>query len=66
MASLLEFGSKLSMVKQSYFDQYIKLKLGPAKGLEAIAHNFFDPKGANAGVIPITGHFEMALKFLGF
>ena len=65
MASLLDSGSMVSLVQQSYFDQSIKQKLGPARGLEVILHSLFDLKGANTGNIPITRYFEMNVAFLG-
>ena len=65
LASLLDSGSMVSLVKQSYFDQNIKPKLEPAKGPEANLHNLFDLKGANGGDIPITKYFEMDVAFLG-
>ena len=54
----------LSLVKQGYFDQNIKPKLGPAKASEAITHNLCDLKGVNGGEIPITRYFEMTVTFL--
>ena len=65
LASLLDSGSMVSLVQQSYFDQNIKPKLGPARGPEANLHNLFDLKGANGGDIPITKYFEMDAAFLG-
>ena len=40
LASLLDTGSMVSLVQQSYFDQNIKPKLSPARGQEANLHNF--------------------------
>ena len=51
------------MRQQSYLDQNIKLKLGPARGPEANLHNLFDLKRAND--IPIMKYFEMDVAFLG-
>ena len=65
LASLLDSGSMVSLVQQSYFDHNIKPKLGPARGSEANLHNSFDLKGANGGDIPITKYFEMDVAFLG-
>ena len=65
LASLLDSGSMVSMVQQSYFDQNIKPKLGPTNGPEANSHNLFDLKGTNEGDIPITRYFEMYVAFLG-
>ena len=65
LASLLDSGSMVSLVQQSYFDQNIKPKLEPASGPEANLHNLFDLKGANEGDIPVTKYFEMDVIFLG-
>ena len=46
LASLLDSGSMVSLVQQSYFDWNIKPKLEPARGLEVSLHNLFDLKGA--------------------
>ena len=62
---ILDSGSMVSLVQQSYFDQNIKPKLSPARGQEANLHNLFDLKGANGGDIPITKYFEMDVAFLG-
>ena len=64
LASLLDSGSMVSLVQQSYSDQNIKPKLGPARGPEANLHNLFDFKGANGGDIPITKYFEIDVAFL--
>ena len=65
LASLLDSGRMVSLVQQSYCDQNIKPKLGPARGPEANLHYLFDLKGANGGNIPITKYFEMDVAFLG-
>ena len=52
MASLLDSGSMVSLVQQSYFDQNIQPKLGPPKETKAAWHNLFNLKGANGSDIP--------------
>ena len=60
------FGSMVSLVCQSYFDQYIKAVLGPADRPEATAHNFFfNLKGAKEGKIPLTRYFDIGIGLLG-
>ena len=34
----------VSLFHQDYFDRFIRLKLGPAKGQEANTHNLFELK----------------------
>ena len=65
MASLLDSGSMVSLVKQSYFDRHIKPNLGPTRGPEATSHNIFDLKGVSRGEIPINRYFKMDIAFLG-
>ena len=65
MALLLDSGSMVSLVQQSYFDWNIKQKLGPARGPEATFHNLFNLKGANRGDIPVQRYFDMDVAFLG-
>ena len=65
LSSLLDSGSIVILVQQSYFDHNIKPKFGPARGLEPNSHNLFDLKDANGGDIPITRYFEMDVAFLG-
>ena len=65
MASLIDSGSMVSLVQQSYSDRNIKQNLGPARGLEATSHNLFDLKGANGGDILIMWYFKMDIAFLG-
>ena len=62
--SLLDSGSMVSIVRQDYFDHYIKPNIGPAKGQDVSAHNLFKLKGSNEGDILIT-YFDMNVKFLG-
>ena len=65
VASLLHSRRMASLVKQTYFDQNIKPKFGPAKGLKAIPCNLYELKGVNGGEIPIKRYFEMTVILLG-
>ena len=65
LTSLLHSRSMASLVKQSYFYQNIKPKVGPARGPEATLHNLFDLKDANGCDIPVMRYFEMDVAFLG-
>ena len=61
---LLDSRSMVSLICQSYFDQYIKLALGPANGPEAFADNLFELKNVNDSEIPLTRYFEIDTGFL--
>ena len=61
VTSLLDSGSMVSLVQQSYFEQNIKPKLGPARGQEANLHNLFDLKGVNGGDIPTMRYLKWML-----
>ena len=65
LTSLLDSGGMVSLVQQSYFNQNIKPKQGPARGPQATSHNLFVLKGANEGNIPIMRYFKMDVAFLG-
>ena len=65
MALLLDSGSMVSVVQQSYFDQNIKPKLGPARGLEPPCTICLIFK-VQWKWHPHTRSFEMDVAFLGF
>ena len=65
LTSLLDSGSMVSLVQQSYFDLNIKPRLGLTRGPEANLHNLFDLKGVNGDDITITRYFEMDVAFVG-
>ena len=54
MPSLLDSGSMVSLMQQTYFNRYFRLQLGPVEGAVAEAHNLFDLKSANGGGIPLS------------
>ena len=63
--SLLDSGSKDTLLWQSYFDQHILPKIKPATGEKANAHCFFKLTVANDGQMPIKMYTELNLTFLG-
>ena len=52
MPSLLDSGSMVSMMQQTYFNRYFKPSLGPAVEAVAEAHNLFDLKVLMVGAYP--------------
>ena len=63
--SLLDSGSEVTLLQQSYFDQHILPKIKLATGEKADAHNLFKLMVANDGQMPIKMNTELDLTFLG-
>ena len=63
--SLLDSGSEVTLLWQSYFDQHILPKIKPATGEKADAHCLFKLTVANDGQMPIKMYTELDLTFLG-
>ena len=63
--SLLDSGSEVTLLQQSYFDQHILPKIKPATGEKANAHILFKLTVANDGQMPIKMYTELDLTFLG-
>ena len=63
--SLLDSSSKVTLLRQLYFDQHILPKIKPATGEKADAHCLFKLTVANDGQIPIKMYTELDLTFLG-
>ena len=64
--SLLDSGSEVTLLSQSYFDQHILPKIKPATGEKTNAHSLFKLTVANGGQMPIKMYTELDLPFLGF
>ena len=63
--SLLDSGSEVTLLWQSYFNQHILPKIKPATGEKADAHSLFKLTVANDGQMPIKMYTELDLTFLG-
>ena len=65
--SLLDSGSEVTLLQQSYFDKHILPKIKLATGEKANTHNLFKLTVANAndGQMPIKMYTELDLTFLG-
>ena len=63
--SLLDSGSEVTLLWQSYFDQHILPKIKLATGEKANTHCFFKLTVANDGQMPIKMHTKLDLTFLG-
>ena len=65
ISSLLDAGSKVTLLWQSYFDKHILPKNKLATGEKASAHTLFKLMVANDGQIPIKMYTESNITFLG-
>ena len=63
--SLLDSGSEVTLLWQSYFDQHILPKIKPATGEKANTHCLFKLTVANDGQMPIKMYTKLDLTFLG-
>ena len=63
--SLLDSSSEVTLLRQSYFDQYILPKIKLATGEKADTHWLFKLTVANDGQMPIKMYTELDLTFLG-
>ena len=65
MPSLLDSGSQVTFIRQSYFDQYIKPLITSFKGEKALAHQIFHLKGAGEATLPVMKYVELDIDLLG-
>ena len=65
ITSLLDSGSEVTLLWQSYFNKHILPKIKPATGEKAETHNLFKSTVANGGQMPIKMYTELDLTFWG-
>ena len=63
--SLLDSGSQVTLICQSFFEQEILPHIKPADGEKAKAHQPFQVTAANNGKLPVSMYVELDLDFLG-
>ena len=63
--SLLDYGSEMTLLLQSYFNKYILPKIKLATGEKADVHTLFKLTVANDGQMPIKMYTELDITFLG-
>ena len=63
--SLLDSGSQVTLICQSFFKQEILPHIEPLDGEKAKAHQLFQLTAANNGKLPISMYVELDLDFLG-
>ena len=60
--SLLDSGSKVTLINESYFKEHIKHRLLPSSGAYNNSHNLFSLRGIEEGNIPLSKHFECDIE----
>ena len=63
--SLLDSGSQVTLICQSFFEQEILPHIKPSDGEKAKAHQLFQLTAANNGKLPVSMYVELDLDFLG-
>ena len=65
ITSLLDSGSQVTLIWQSYFEREILLHIVPSGGEKAEVHQLFQLTAANNGKVPMSMNVELDLDFLG-
>ena len=65
ISSLLDSGSQVTLICQSFFKQEILPHIQPSDGEKADAHQLFQLTAANDGKLPVSMYVELNLDFLG-
>ena len=63
--SLLDSGSQVTLIHQSFFEQEILPHVEPSDGEKAKAHQLFQLTAANNGKLLVSMYVELDLDFLG-
>ena len=63
--SLLDSGSEVTLLRQSYFDQHLLSNIKLVMSKKANAHKLFSLTVANDGQLPIKMYTELDITFLG-
>ena len=65
ISSLLDSGSEVSLIHQSYFKEHLMPKIETPMGEKADAHILFNCTEANDGQLPMKTYLELHINFLG-
>ena len=63
--SLLDSGSEVTLVNESYYKEHIEHRLLPSSGSYNNLHNLFSLRGIEEGHIPLSKHFECDIEVGG-
>ena len=60
--SLLDSGSEVTLINESYFKEHIKHRLLPSSGAYNNSHNLFSLQGIEEGNVSLSKHFECDIE----
>ena len=60
--SLLDSGSEVTLVNESYYREHIEHRLVPSSGSYNNSHNLFSLRGVEEGHVPLSKHFEWDIE----
>ena len=63
--SLLDSGSKVILINESYYKEHIEYWLLPSSGSYKNLHNLFSLRGIEEGHVPLSKHFECDIEVGG-
>ena len=63
--SLLDSGSEVTLVNESYYKEHIEHRLLPSSGSYNNSHNLFSLRGVKEGHLPLSKHFECDIEVGG-
>ena len=63
--SLLDSGSEVTLVNESYYKEYIEHRLLPSWGSYNNLHNLFSLRGVEEGHVPLSKHFKCNIEVGG-
>ena len=63
--SLLDSGSEVTLLRQSYFEKHLLPKIQVATSEKAKAHQLFHLMVVNDGQLPVKMYTELVINFLG-
>ena len=63
--SLLDSGSEVTLVNESYYKEYIENQLLPSLDSYNNSHNLFSLQGVEEGHVPLSKHFECDIEVGG-
>ena len=63
--SLLDSGSEVTLINESYYKEHIEHRLLPPSGLYNNSHNLFSLRGVEEGHVPLSKHFECDIEVGG-
>ena len=63
--SLLDSGSEVTLINESYFKEHIEHRLLPSLGAYNNSHNLFSLRGIEEGNVPLSKHFECNIEVGG-